>query len=186
MRILTDVGISWRNYLFANHDGKYNDIPNIEARMRLIDDAKDEILEEMLKPEPSMAIVNACKKEIDFQKENLKDMVQEFYEYAKNPDLFVEDILDEMGSKGTACEFYRILSEYRELSKKADEIFDKYKNMIMDIDFADLSEMRDCMSLIVLDAIVDNHMRQLQLQFDTLNLNSEISPMGYGKRKLSR
>lgn len=48
MRKLSNAGEAWRNYLYANYDGKYNDVEDFLTRIELISDSQEQLWNEWL------------------------------------------------------------------------------------------------------------------------------------------
>lgn len=129
MKILTDCGKAWRNYLYANYNGKFNDIDDFITRIQLISDSQEQLLETMLEIEPNLALVTECKEEIDFQKGELADIVREFVDFYNDNFPYDEDklidteILIELCHEGINCYWYEIAMDWKEWGEKAHKIW---------------------------------------------------------------
>lgn len=128
MRILTELGAAWRNYLYANRDGKFNDAEDFLIRVELITDSHSQILETMLENEPNMDLVKECKDEIAYQRNQLEDMVKEFVEFANLPADYTQssdEILTDLCDAGSASYLYEIASDWKEWGVKVNRISER-------------------------------------------------------------
>ncbi len=128
MRRLTPFTLIWRNFLYANQDGNANDPKEFLTRMLLIQNSREEILEQMLKPKPDLFVVGVAKEEIEFQLENLEEMMQEFSRYAKEyhfyetMELLQKEVCEDLQSAGTESELYIIAEEWNEYAANATRV----------------------------------------------------------------
>lgn len=128
MRQLTPLTLVWRNFLYANQDGYANDPEEFMTRISLIQDERDSILEQMLKPEPDLFLVEVAKQEIAFQLDNLEDMIQEFSQYAEgyhfyeSIGLLQKEVCEDLQSAGTESELYIIVEEWQEYAANARKV----------------------------------------------------------------
>lgn len=128
MRRLTPFTLIWRNFLYANQDGNANDPKEFLTRMSLIQNSREEILEQMLKPKPDLFVVGVAKEEIEFQLENLEEMLQEFSRYAKeyhfyeSMELLQKEVCEDLQSAGTESELYIIAEEWNEYAANATKV----------------------------------------------------------------
>jgi len=130
MKKLTEIEKLWRDYLYANHDGVYNDVENFMIRISLINDSREALLETMLEDEPNMELVKECKEEIAFQKEQLEDIVKELIEYdSHNNGIFpdkqkeINVIIDDLCREGSIDSFYRIAEEWQSWGERTHRIW---------------------------------------------------------------
>lgn len=124
MRRLTAFTYVWRNYLYANQEGLFNDPDDFLTRMSLIQDSKEEILNQALSSKPDQDIIYAAKEEIAFQLDSMEGMIQEFSQYAdkyhleqspeKLQEYFKEDVVKNDNLYAVASEWY----EYAENAKE--------------------------------------------------------------------
>jgi hypothetical protein len=129
MKRLTEVGESWRDYLYANHNGYYNDVKDFITRVHLISDSQEQLLETMLEDEPNMELVKECKEEIAFQRGQLEDIAKEFVDYYNSnipskQKLITDDILNDLCKEGTNDYLYEIATEWQEWGNKVHRIWD--------------------------------------------------------------
>lgn len=128
MRRLNPFTFIWRNFLYANKNGQKNDSEDFLTRVSLIQDARDAILEQMIKPEPDLFLVGVAKEEIAFQLENLEEMLQEFSRYAKeyhfyeSMELLQKEVCEDLQSAGTESELYIIAEEWNEYAANATKV----------------------------------------------------------------
>ncbi len=144
MRRLTPLTLVWRNYLYANKDGYYNDSEDFLARVSLIQDEKDYLGTEILKEDPDWKTIQLSKEEIGYQIENLEDMAKDFSEYAKyflpEPDNLQDLFLDDIKNHGTESDFYQVAVDWQEYANRADEVLkgdfkteDSMKQQLMEV-----------------------------------------------------
>lgn len=150
-RRLNEIGMAWRNYLYANDAGIHNDAKNFMIRLDLIGSSHDQILETMLEDAPDMELVKACKEEIKFQREQLEEMIGEFVDYCKDNcsvDIILkdtcrtdaaDDILNDICTKGTNGYFYVIAEEWKEWDKNIQEIYES----LSEKSNSDISDIHD-------------------------------------------
>lgn len=127
MRILTDFGKAWRDYLYANSDSLCSDADDFILRVQLISDSHDQILETMLEDTPNMDLVKECKDEIAFQIDHLKEMIGEFVDTADLPDdcnLSMDEIISDLVFEGTKYYLYEIAAEWKQFGERAHKIFE--------------------------------------------------------------
>lgn len=128
MRRLTPLTLVWRNFLYANQDGYANDPEDFLIRVQLIQNERDGILEQMLKSEPDLFLVEVAKQEIAFQLDNLEDMIQEFSQYAEgyhfyeSMELLKKEVCEDLQSAGTESELYIIVEEWQEYAANARKV----------------------------------------------------------------
>ncbi len=114
--------------MYANQDGYANDPEEFLTRVQLIQDGRDGILEQMLKEEPDMFLVEVAKQEIAFQLDNLEDMIQEFSQYAEgyhfyeSIELLQKEVCEDLQSAGTESELYIIAEEWQEYAANARKV----------------------------------------------------------------
>jgi hypothetical protein len=127
---LTDIGRSWRNYLFANQDASYNDVKDFMTSVELITDSREQLVNSMLTDVPDMILVEECRQEIAYQRMQLKDMMCEFVEQINNdievestPEALANDFIDEISENGTQAYFFKIAKEWEEYSEKTENIW---------------------------------------------------------------
>jgi|GEM_PF-2555245 len=133
MKRLDDVGKSWRDYLYANHDGEYNDPKDFMVRVSIIYDCQEQVLDAMLEDNPDMASVKESKEEIVFQREALEDIAEEFVAYHNSNlshKLKIEKsiILYMFCKRETENYFYQIAEEWESLGEKAHSLWEKLGN----------------------------------------------------------
>ena len=122
---LGEVGKAWRNYLYANPDGKFNDAKDFVTRIEIIDYAQEQILEEMLKERPDMNLVNSCKSEIAFQRGELIEIATEFAAYCSDVTTEeLEELLDQFCIAGIRSYMYKAAVGCKDIAKKAYKIFE--------------------------------------------------------------
>lgn len=125
MRRLTPLTLVWRNFLYANQDGYANDPEEFMTRVSLIQNERDSILEQMLKEEPDMFLVEAAKEEIAFQVENLEEIIQEFSNYAEryhfydSLELLQKEICEGLQREGMESELYIVTQDWQEYADNA-------------------------------------------------------------------
>lgn len=131
---LNEYGKAWRDYLYALdglNEAVERDIEDFETRISLIDDSKEDMISEFLSDVPDIEIIEDCKKEIQYQKEQLLPMIKEYSEYCKDiglEELEPEDVLSEICNKGSDSELFIILSEWKEVAKAAHNIWHNVSN----------------------------------------------------------
>ncbi|MGL6198719.1 MAG: hypothetical protein ACRC3H_07275 [Lachnospiraceae bacterium] len=127
----------WRNYLYANRAGSCNDPEDFMARVDLISDSHEQILENILSGNKSEDIEKASLEEIDFQLENLNDLVDEFIEYysanatnnALDLDNLKNDIIKELREKGTTGSMYIVANEWCKF-KTDSQLMERFQNQV--------------------------------------------------------
>ena len=131
MRRLTPFTLVWRNFLYANQNGYANDPEEFLLRVQMIQDQRDAILEQMLKPEPDLFLVEVAKEEITFQLDNLEDIIQEFSRYAEgyhfyeayeSMEILQKEVYEDLQSAGTESELYIIAEEWQKYAINAKRI----------------------------------------------------------------
>lgn len=152
---LNKQGVAWRNYLFANHTSSEKDIDNFKTRVSLIGSAKEQWMETLLTNEPNRELINECKEEIDFQKENLKPMLQEFVESCKDRNIetnSVDEMLNDICQADCNSGLYRIIADWEDIAKAADSMW----NMLEDRFGRELNYMRDDLCELFMDTVKNN------------------------------
>lgn len=153
MRKLTEIEEQWRNYLYANYDGKYNDAEDFIARIQLIDDSHDQILETMLENNPDMELVKACKEEIIHQIDALKDLVAEFVDYYNNSDntkdITLESLLTEFRYSATNSYLYEIAEDWQNWGIKSNNIWKKLSDSYGN----GLQHIHDDLCILIMDEL---------------------------------
>lgn len=160
MRKLTEIGEQWRNYLYANLDGKYNDAEDFITRIQLIDDNHEQILETMLEINPDMELVKACKEEIIFQIEALNDLVEEFIDYYNNSyhtnenveSITLESFLTEFRYSTTNSYLYEIAEDWQNWGIKSNNIWEKLSDRYGN----GLQHIHDDLCLLIMDEAYNN------------------------------
>jgi len=130
MRRLNEVGKSWRNYLYANYDGVFNEVEDFVLRVGIINDSMEELLDTMLEDEPDNQLVKECKEEITFQRESLRNIAKEFADYHNNVlehkiEIFQDVILNEFCKREIDNYYYQIAKERESLGGRAHKIWDR-------------------------------------------------------------
>ncbi|MCM1495986.1 MAG: hypothetical protein NC089_09350 [Bacteroides sp.] len=126
MRRLSAVTLAWRNFLYANPAGYCNNPEDLCARVSLIQDEREAILNQMLKDEPNMNEIQMSKEEIAFQIENLEEMADEFacyadcYHFYETTKELQHMVLDNLLNNGTESEFYIVADEWKTYAENAD------------------------------------------------------------------
>jgi len=123
---LTGFTRAWRNYLYANKEGNYNNCEDFITRVQLITDSHEQILENVLSENRSEELEKACLEEIEFQLENLIDLIDEFIDYyfrnnsegISKTNSPKEEIIDSLRKKGTADALYLVADEWKDLLYK--------------------------------------------------------------------
>lgn len=136
MRRLTPLTWVWMNYIYANSSGIFCDPEDFLTRVRIIQDEKDEIWEQLsVKTYPDEAQMQMSREEIENQIEGIKDMAQEFAEYAKpyfpepyfhGQDSVMEDLLVDVKKHGENSEYYIVAENYHELAYTAEQMLQEY------------------------------------------------------------
>ncbi|MBO5239160.1 MAG: hypothetical protein J6B50_10375 [Lachnospiraceae bacterium] len=129
MRRLNPLTMAWRDFFYAYHDGYFNDNEEIGIRVQMIQDERENILEQVLKSNPDWKLVEESKQEINFQLEEVEDIVKEFsqqyttrYRFGIEPDEIQKIILEDFSSYGTESEFYLVVDEWKELAENAHQV----------------------------------------------------------------
>lgn len=130
MRRLSAITLAWRNYLYANPNGYYNNPEDLCARVSLIQDEREAILDQMLKDEPDMNQIQMSKEEIAYQVEMLEDMATEFVQYSQDChpnglEVSQAEILEDF-KKGTESELYVVARDWREYADSANTIIQEF------------------------------------------------------------
>lgn len=133
MRRLTPLTLVWMNYLYANSSGIFCEPEDFLTRVSIIQDEKDEIWEQLsVKTYPDEDQMQMSREEIENQIEGMKDMAQEFAEYAEpyfhGQDLVMQDLLEDVKKNGENSEYYMVANDYHEHAYTADKILEKYRN----------------------------------------------------------
>lgn len=113
---LTEEGIAWRNYFFANEQGTYDKVNNFEIYTSLISDDKDDLVKEMLGKERSY-VIEECKEDIEFQKEKLESILKDFREYCVENKLTVpntEMLIMDLVNNDVESGLYKIIQDWKE------------------------------------------------------------------------
>lgn len=129
MRRLSAVTLAWRNFLYANPAGYCNNPEDLCARVSLIQDEREAILNQMLKDEPNMNEIQMSKEEIAFQIENLEEMATEFVLYSKYPnglEVSQEEVLEDF-KQGTESELYIVARDWQERAESAYKIMQEFQ-----------------------------------------------------------
>lgn len=129
MRRLSAVTLAWRNFLYANPAGYCNNPEDLCARVSLIQDEREAILNQMLKAEPNMNEIQMSKEEIAFQIENLEEMATEFVLYSKYPnglEVSQEEVLEDF-KQGTESELYIVARDWQEHAESAYKIMQEFQ-----------------------------------------------------------
>ena len=124
---LNEPALAWRNYLFANHAGHENAGDHFKTRVSLIDDAKEQWMEELLKQEPNEDLIKECKEEIAFQKEQLAPILQEYVEYCKYRHIetgTVEEMLEDICQHGSNDITFRIFEDWEDIAEAAGKLWE--------------------------------------------------------------
>jgi len=131
---LYEFGAAWRDYLYANHEGKHNDIEGFLIIIELIHEIQEGILEIMLRDEQDMELVKLNIKDIMFYKEHIKYLVNEFADYytekcnipaRQDPKAIADDILNDLGLATTDSYLYKIAKDWKEWGAKAKRVCNK-------------------------------------------------------------
>ncbi|GEM_PF-2827182 len=137
MTRLTTITYLWRNYLYANRSGYFNDADGFLTRMSLIRDSKEEILNQILSTMPDQAMIEAAKEEIEYQLDMMKDMVEEYSQYVEKYHIFespeecqkyfLEDLV-------TNEYFYTVAFEWKEYADNALEVIQGMRSCSIEVD----------------------------------------------------
>ena len=130
MRRLSAVTLACRNFLYANPEGYCHDPEDLWARVSLIQDEREAILDQMLKDEPDMNEIQMSKEEIAFQIENLEDMATEFVQYSQcrypnGLEVSQAEILEDF-KQGTESELYIVARDWQEHADSAYKIVQEF------------------------------------------------------------
>lgn len=155
MRKLNKQGLAWRNYAFAYDGGIEKDIEDFKIRVSLIGDAKEQWMETLLTNEPNQDLVNECKEEIKFQKENLKPLFQEFVDYCNNRNIkadSVEEMLDDICRHDINSEMYIICCDWEDIGKEAESLW----NQLNELSDGEIHYLKDDFCKLFMDTMRSN------------------------------
>lgn len=133
MTKLALITLAWRNFLYANPNGYFNNPDEIITRGSQIQEEREAILDQMLKEEPDMNQIQMSKEEIAFQVENLENITGEFTKYLEGTILEGEDmdwqeiILKDIKSNGVESDFYAVAAEWKMYAQNADKTIQDLK-----------------------------------------------------------
>lgn len=175
MRRLTPLTLVWRNFLYANQDGYANDPEEFMTRVSLIQNERDSILEQMLKEEPDMFLVEAAKEEIAFQVENLEEIIQEFSNYAEryhfydSLELLQKEICEGLRHGGMESELYIVTQDWQEYAANALRVIQGMEEISSsDFDVRQHDYLMEQMMDLQLEPKAQKNLQQIKEQ--TINL----------------
>ncbi len=157
----TEEGIAWRDFIFANRDEHfdYKDIVNdFKSRVEIIRNSKEAMIEELLRKEVrNIEIVEGNKEEIDYQIENLRELIEKFAEYCmvRNINIDVKDILSDISKNDCSSSLYLIIEEYEDIAEKTEgiiKIIDKGCQIYIDKNIM-TDSFRDLLMKSIMDEI---------------------------------
>lgn len=157
---LTEEGVLWRDFFFANNNGYFiPDYDVFETRVSLIADAKENLMEQILSDNPNNELIRAYKEEIEFQKENLSETMDEFIKYCKKngsnasdkKELF-EDIVNNDFSSG----LWKILEDWKPITKYINTVTEKLEEL-----HENIPDLKDDLSKLMMDSMRDNETRKI-------------------------
>ena len=157
---LTDEGVLWRNFFFANHKGYFKaDYDEFETRVSIISDAKEEIMEQILRDNPDNAWIEELKKEIEFQKEEMAKIIDGFIEYCRENNTSPSDrkeLLADIVNNDFDSGLWKILEEWKPITKYINSVTDKLEEL-----YGGELDLRDDVTKIMMDNMQDVEARRL-------------------------
>lgn len=160
MRRLTKFGVAWRNYLYANLDGEFNDADDFIIRMDFIQEAQEEIVKVVLADNFDSNIIFDLKQEIEIQKAALQDMIEEFVDYCSeklsdDEKVGMTKILQNLCEEGNDCYLSEVANDWKEWGEATHNIWEK---LTLDNPLGDVCKnafFHDKMCQLIMDEWID-------------------------------
>lgn len=155
MKKLSEVGIDWRDYLYANAKGKFNDAAKFIRDVKIMDCCKNRIIEELLGVEPESKIMKQCISDIASKKAEIRKTMLEFLEFsekrAEEFDFYVdvEDLLFDISVQGTQSYFYVVAEEWKEWEERLNSI----KKHLKEEGYQDVTPVENLLCSEIMNAV---------------------------------